>query len=221
MLKLFKLLAVFSLAAFYIIPFTTILAEEATPSSQSAEFKEKLKSLEEEIASKAAKLKQEVSKKIQDRVFIGRVKYISEDFLEIETAKGTKKALVKDFTVFLGKGVKAFSSIKEGDYIASLGDIDGNSTLTSKTIIRLIPETKRQIFFGQSLPSLKKGTIIIRQKDGQEQSFLIKKDTLYLNNIASGSAVIIVATVNNGENTARSIYTFPQRQIQEGSPSAF
>lgn len=143
-----------------------ILPVHAAESSPSANTQAKLKTLQDSIASKAAKLTAQVSKKLQNRAYVGYVATLSQNYLTLNTKTGTKSASVNQFTKYQGKNL-SFKTISSGDYIAILGDIDENSVLTVSKVIQLAkPDlSERQIIWG---------TVI---KKGQSQINLKSKDT--------------------------------------------
>jgi hypothetical protein len=178
--------------AFYILYSTfyipDALATDSTPSapikSESADFKQKLKVLQEEIASKAAKLKQEVSQKLQNKAYIGFVKSKSDTSLTIATITGTKIININEFTEYSGKTATktklSFKTLAVDDYIAALGDIDDNEVLTSKRILKTEPvkPVTKQIVFGQVTAVDRDNQVITLQtKNGQSKSFTCTDNT--------------------------------------------
>ena len=84
---------------FYILHSTFYIpaafAAESTPSSDplrqsdsEASIKSKLEELKKEIASKAAKLKQEVNQRLQNKAYVGAVKAVSETSITIASQSG-------------------------------------------------------------------------------------------------------------------------------------
>lgn len=115
-----------------------ILPVHALESSPSADIKSKLEELKKEIASKAAKLKQEVNRKLQNKAYIGKVKSKSTNSLTLATGNDSKIVNINQDTVFESKiKSKKFtqSSILAEDYIAGLGDVDDRGVLAAKKII--------------------------------------------------------------------------------------
>lgn len=113
----------------------------AADSTPSADIKSKLEELKKEIASKAAKLKQEVNRKLQNKAYIGKVKIKSSNSLTLATKSGPKIVSLNQDTVFESKikSKKKFQhiTIAEEDYLAALGDVDETGVLTAKKIILL------------------------------------------------------------------------------------
>lgn len=127
----------------FIVPLS--LATESTP---SADVKAKLEELKKEIASKAAKFKQEVNRKLKDKAYIGKLKSKSSDTLTLATRTGPKIVNINEDTVFernfKGKSKFSAKTIAEEDYLAALGDVDENGVLTAKKVI-LLPTTNYQL----------------------------------------------------------------------------
>lgn len=116
-----------------------VFAANSTP---SADIKSKLEELKREIASKAAVLKLEVDKKLQNKAYIGKIKTKSDSTLTIASKNGPRIININQDTEFIStiKGKKYSQKLLgEEDYIATLGDIDENQVLTAKKIILLNP----------------------------------------------------------------------------------
>jgi len=122
-----------------------ILPAFAAESSPSADIKAKLEDLKKEIASKAAKLKQVVDRKLKDKAYIGKIKQKSDNSITLATQSNPKIVSINQDTVFEGKinSKQKFSqkTISEEDYVAALGDADETGVLLAKKII-LLPQPK-------------------------------------------------------------------------------
>jgi len=136
----------YSIVALLFFLFTvpsTLYPAHAADSSPSAEIKVKLEELKKEIASKAAKLKLEVGRKLKDKAYSGKVKSKSDTTLTLSSNSGPKVVSINQDTVFenKNKAKKKLSqaSISEEDYIAALGDTDETGVLTAKKVILLPP----------------------------------------------------------------------------------
>lgn len=212
------------------VPISPASAAESTPSS---DIKLKLKALQEEIASKAAKFKEEIKKKLQNKAFVGFVKSKSKNTLTLATKSGVKMVTVNDFTSFEGKGVKNLSHLKSDDFLATLGDVDDNDVLTAKKIVKLSPPPKitTTVLFGKVV-SVEENTVIIRQV-ADTTSFLLGKGTLYkygldkegaVSNLQAGKPIIVVLEEQEKIKQARLIYIYPHginppKTIKESTPS--
>lgn len=119
-----------------------VLALDSTP---SADIKIKLEELKKEIASKAAKLKQEVNRKLKDKAYVGKIKSKSTTSLTLAAKSGPKIVSINQDAVFeskiKGKTKYSQKNLTEEDYVAALGDIDETGVLTAKKII-LLPQPK-------------------------------------------------------------------------------
>lgn len=132
--------------SFYILHSTFYISSAlALDSTPSADIKAKLEELKAEIASKAAKLKQEVNKKLQNKAYIGKVKTKTDSSLTIATRTGPKIVTINQDTLFENrtKTKQKFSlkTLAEDDFVASLGDIDETQVLIAKKIVLLSPVT--------------------------------------------------------------------------------
>lgn len=233
-----KLLIVFCLFLSFIFmalsSYTLVHAIEptSTASSSSADFQAKLKALQEEIASKAAKLKTEISKKLQNKAFIGFIKSISQTTITIGTETGTRIINLNEYTEYKGKKGKAvvnLNNLEVDDYIAALGDIDETETLTAKKIILLEPpkENKKQIVFGKVI-LLTSPIVTLQTKDNQKITFQTSAKTVYqlgkkagnFDNIELNKPLVAVITATADAWVARFIYIFPYSSNIEPEASA-
>lgn len=162
-------------------------AEPTTVSSPSASLQTKLKVLQEEIASKAAKLKQEISRKLQNRVFVGYLKSKSNSSFLLAAKSGSRLVNINNYTEYSNQiksktkkvGKMTFSNIAPEDYLVALGDIDDNEVLTAKKVIKIAPDKTlaKQIIFGK-VTSFDHQILTLKDKDGQKITFSLSEDTL-------------------------------------------
>ncbi len=203
------------LFTFYIVHFTfyipSALALESTP---SADIKAKLEELKKEIASKAAKLKQEVSGKLKDKAYVGKVKTKSDSSLTLATRNGPKIVNINQDTAFDSnvKGKKYSQKlISEEDYLATLGDVDETGVLTARQVI-LLPTTGPQ--GGTQLKTYLWGQIVsisdklVTLKDKNSKSIAISTDS---SDIKVLDFVILTGSFNKNDifNT-EFVYMIPQ-----------
>lgn len=216
-----------------------VYAQESSPSSS---LKEKLEALKKEVASKAAVLKTEVNKKLQNKAYFGSVTDIKEEEITIKTQSGEKVIKVNEYTTYQDKlstkkGAFELKKIQEGDFISGLGDIDDKGVLIAKKIIRTkdINLTPPIIFWGQ-IQSVNGATIMIKDPQEKEKSILTNSSTIFMlgNNEAGITDAKVsrflagVATKDKEETiTSRYIYlipsigfTKPDKAIKPSSPSA-
>src|SRR3990167_2761339 len=158
----------------------------AADSTPSAEARTKLQALQVEIASKAAKIKQEIGRKLQNKVYTGFIKSKSANSLTLATSQGSKIINLNEYTVYQTQnpstGKVSKQSIKDlttDDYILALGDIDDTAVLTAKKVIKTAsPSALKQVIYG-TVTSVDDSTIVIQNNEGQNISLLINKETLY------------------------------------------
>lgn len=163
----FKIIVAITLLTFnFTLYTTTAIAIDSTP---SADIRIKLEQLKKEIASKAAKLKQEVNKKLKDKSYIGKVKTRSENTLTLATANGPKIININQDTVFDSRiKNKKYSakSVTEEDYLAALGDVDETGVLTAKKIALLpAPDNKPKIYLWSQIIAISDKLVTVKDKN--------------------------------------------------------
>lgn len=125
-----------------------VFPAHASESSPSADIRAKLEELKKAIASKAAKLKQEVNRKLQNKAYVGKVKSKSANTLTLKTKTGSKTVSINQDTIFESKikSKQKFSqtTISEENYIAGLGDVDETASLTARKVILLPTPNSKQ-----------------------------------------------------------------------------
>ena len=195
---------------------TTVFAADSTP---SADVQSKLKALQNEIASKAAKLKNEISKKLQNKAYIGVVKSKSSNTLTLATRSGTKVVNTNQDTIY--EPVKK-GGIKEEDNIAALGDIDETEVLTARKIV-ILPATTyplhtKTILWGQIL-SISDELMTVQDKSGKNVAVSIAKVT---NKVQQGQTIIVTGLPGKNEIlNAQFIFIYPQTEKSKiATPSA-
>ncbi len=153
---------------FYILHFTFAQTVTAAESSPSANIRIKLEELKKDIASKAAKLKNEVSRKLINKAYVGTVEN-KQNFSANKTA--TEITLVTKTgakIVTINQDTVSPKTLNLKDYVAALGDIDDTGVLTAKKII-LLPTTNYQLktyFWGQII-SISGKLITLKDKDAK------------------------------------------------------
>ena len=177
--RLVKKRLAFSLLLFlflqlYAIPYTLypVYAADSTP---SADIQKKLDILKQEIASKAAKLKEQINKKLQNKVYVGVIKSKSTTTLTLATRTGTKIVNINQDTLYeppLSKKV----TLKEEDSVATLGDVDETGVLTARKIVKL-PTTNSQpkTHLWGSVISVSEDIATIRDKEGKHIAISISE----------------------------------------------
>lgn len=138
------------------------LAVEATSSSKSANLPQslvdKINELKKEIASKAANLKNEVDKKLSNRIVVGVITQVDleSNKISIQSGNDTKVVAINDYTAFqndLKKTSKvSIKDFSKDDFIVALGDLDDKNILNAKKLIKTTqPKNKVVILAGQVL----------------------------------------------------------------------
>lgn len=210
----------------------TVPVMAQTPATQSAEIQSKLKDLESEIASKASQLKDQISKKLQNRAFIGSISSVDASGMEIRVGLNDKKVTFKDYTVYSGKKVTDQTDLKVGDPVAALGDVDPDEVLSAKKIIKLssVP-TVKTITYGHITANDSHG-IILTTLDNKQHSISTDKYTdIYSDQgrvksgaIKTGTAVIVSGIINQDNSIQASLIYLPPEPVisntSEASPSA-
>lgn len=213
--KILKLLTLnFALLTCLISVTPTWAAESTQSASPSATIKAKLQALQAEISSKAAKLTAQISKKLQNRAYIGFVVNKSEKNLTLNTKTGSKSANLNQFTQYQGKNF-AYKSMNHGDYIAILGDIDENSILTANKVIKLAkPDSaEKQIIWGQVVKK-ELTQISLKLADGKQVTLDVLPTTKYqmdknpagFNDVQVDKNIIAVALKTDLKYKIRFIY---------------
>lgn len=178
MMKGFRLqVTVYSLMLFLLLPVASSLwpvyAADSTP---SADIRAKLEQLKKEIASKAAVLKAEVNRKLQDKAYVGTIEGKNQNSVTLTTRNKAKTVSINQDTVFESK-IKTrknlnLKTLSTKDYIAALGDVDEEGVLTAKKII-LLPTKNSKLktyLWGQAISISDK---LMTLKDGKLHSHAV------------------------------------------------
>lgn len=223
----------------YLIPSTLYhtFAADSTPSANQlhqsdseARVQSTLEILKTQIASRAAQIKQEINKKLQNKAYAGIVKNKSTKSITIATKSGVKIININQDSVFENRLAKkskplTFKDLKEEDYIAGLGDIDDLEALTAKKII-LLPNSPAQktVYWGQvisvneTLVTIKDERSSSSSKDSQTKT-ISTKSPLKIND-----QIIGTGTLKNDILESSFVYIYPQGKALKpkkiASPSA-
>lgn len=197
----------------------------AQESSPSGSLIEKLNALKEDIASKAAQIKKEVSQKVQNKAIIGTILDITSSEITIKTLNSDKIVKYDEFTEVFGlknKKIK-LTDLEDNDKIAALGDLDDKNNLVAKRLIYLEPASLRtasssaELVWGQIQKSTG-ATITVKTKDGKTENVLTNSQTQFF--LGNNEATTIDAKVEkylltratrlkDGTLRARFIYFIP------------
>lgn len=193
----------------------SVFAQDASP---SADFKSKLKALQEEIASKAADFKTEVSKKLLNKVYIGFIKTLSDSSITINNPSGFQNITINEYTEYTSKGSKiAFKNLAENSFIIALGDSDEKGVLTAKKVIKTSSSSAilEQAFYGEVTAIKPDITINTKQgtkltvKTAQNTTFQLGKNEVDFKKVMVGKPIIAVGELTGQDLTARFIYIYP------------
>lgn len=194
----------------YLLPIA--YAADSTP---SADIKAKLEELKKEIASKAAKLKQEVDRKLKDKAYVGKVKTTSESSLTLAAITGPRIVSINQDTVFESniKSKKRFSAktMAEEDYIAALGDSDETGVLLAKKIILLpTPSFGPKTFLWGQIVSISEKLVTLKTKDSKNISVSLP----LASKVKLNDFVILIGQLDKNEIfKSKFVYTIPQGGI--------
>ena len=207
--------------------------------TSSASLQSKLRALQEEIASKAAQLKQQVTQNLQNKAYVGLFNSGSDSSFKITTLNNSTKTIsVNEFTQYSSQAKVTSKSINlkslvASDSVAALGDIDDNGILTAKRVIKLPPFqlTEKQLISG-SVSDINNQTITLKDKLGRMFTIKLSANTdfkqglddINLNSIKVNQTVIaLVDKLSESSLSARLIYSYPTVNTlknKTASPSA-
>lgn len=203
------------LISFYVLP---VSAQE---SSESATLMQKLNALKQDIASKAAEIKNEVNKKVQNKAIIGSILLIDDTEMTIQTLNSTKTIKYDEFTEIIGAKGKEIKveTLEVDDRVAALGDVDDKNNLVAQRLVYLdnFASNSAQLVYGQIQKSTG-NTITIQTKDGQTKNLTTNSQTNFF--LGNNEASILDAKVEqnlltratlqkDGSLKARFIYFIP------------
>lgn len=171
-LSLMVILAIYLLLTTYHLSSTinsTYATDSTSSASPSANLVEKINALKSEIASKAAQLKLDTSKQIQNKAYLGIVQQIENNQLSLATKTGNKIISFNDFTIFQSKSRKpSVKDFLKDDYAVALGDVDDKGNLVAKKIVKVLNpfDSKKELFWGQ-IQDVSAGVVTVMTKDKQ------------------------------------------------------
>lgn len=203
------LLFVILILSFFTSP---IFALDSTP---SADAQTKLKAFLDspQFASKVAKLKQELSKKLANKAYIGVVKSKAATTLTLASRSGTKVININQDTIYDPASLtNKKNGLKEEDFIAALGDVDETAVLTARKIVLLKTAdqpNEKTIIWG-NVASVSDNLATIIDKSGKNIAISTVKVTT---KIAQGHYVIVTGIPGKNEILSASfIYVIPGAQ---------
>lgn len=190
-------------------------------SSPSGSISEKLEELKKEIASKAAQIKLEVSKKIENKAWAGTIRLKTDQKLTVVTNNIDREVIINEYTTFQTK-TKGQGSIKDlaiGDQIIALGDVDDQNRLNAKKIIKQLTKPKHgttEVIWGQ-IQSTTGNQLILKTKDGNFKSVTYIPNTIFKLGSGDGSITdvktkrfaVVVGQKAQEEIQIRYVYIIP------------
>ncbi len=178
---------------FYILHFTFYIPiVHADDASSSGDLQSKLKALESEIASKAAQIKSQIGKKVENRLEEGLVQSKTDSQIILAAlpdqssttndynpdANKNVTVLINKFTTYDYTG-KVTKSINTDDFVVALGDLDDKSNLVAKRVVKEPkPNQTPIIYFWGKVTEASSSGMIVQGKD-KTQNVSLNKDTIY------------------------------------------
>lgn len=163
-----------------------------------------------EIASKAAKLKEQINKKLQNKVYVGVIKSKSTTTLTLATRTGTKIVNINQDTIYdpiLSKKV----TLKEEDSVATLGDVDETGVLTARKVVKLpTTNSKPKTYLWGSIISVSEDIVTTRNKEGKHIAISISE----INTPIKVDQIIIATGYLNKNNILDAEFIFATGQIK-------
>lgn len=190
----------------------------AQESSSSGSLVDKINELKNEIASKAAQIKSEINKKVQNKAIIGSIIKTNEADMIIQGLNSTKTVKFDEFSTIIdlnGKEIK-IDSLEESDTVAALGDMDDKNNLVAQRIIYLnnFASASAQLVWGQ-IQKTSGSTVIIKNQAGETENIITNNQTeFFLGNEeasledAKPEKHLVARTTRNKDGSLRSSFIY-------------
>lgn len=197
---------------FFILHFTFYIPTAlAVDSSPSADIKTKVQQFIKDSASKAAQLKKELEKSLQNRAYVGKIKTKSEAAITLASKNGPRIININQDSEFESqiKGKKYSQRlISEEDYVVALGDIDETQVLTAKKIILLpTPKESNKTYLWGQIAAISDKLVTLKDKSLKNISVSAADQKAFKQN----DFVILTGTKNKNEIfEADFLYVIPQ-----------
>lgn len=195
----------------------------AQDSSPSGSLIQKLNDLKNDIASKAAQIKNEVTQKVQNKAIIGSIINISDTEVTIQTLNAAKIIRYDEFTEILGAKNKKIEidTLEIDDKIAALGDVDDKNNLVAQRLIYLenFASNSAVLLWGQ-IQKTSGNVITVKTQSGdtknlitnfQTNFFLGNEEASILDTKVEKFLVARALTQKDGSLKARYIYFIPSK----------
>jgi hypothetical protein len=200
--------------------FTVCCSLSPAFASDSSGMENKINSLKNEIASRAAEIKGEVNKKVQNKVYAGMVSDISGNQITLNTKNGDRIVRVNEYTSYssnVSQTLTSLSQISVNDFMVALGDVDDKNTLVAKKVLRDKPTltTQNPPLFA-TIKSTTDSAITITTQDKKQLDLTISASILFkltskkalITDLLIGKAIIYITKGN--DNTPQFIYLITQ-----------
>lgn len=164
-----------------VILIPTVFAQEST---SSASIQDKLKALQSEIASRAAAMKNEVTKKLLNKAYIGTIKNKDAQSLTVDMRANAGKINISEFTEYIVKSISydgdaGLKKLNISDPIAALGDVDDKGVLTAKRVLKLNkPVAFKKVIHG-IVTGIAKDSATVKTVYGDQFTINFDKNTDY------------------------------------------
>jgi len=211
----------------------TSTAKQASPSGS---LMDKLSKLKEEIASRAASLRSEISQKLQNKAIWGLIERIDGETFTVSMNGQTRSVQANEYSQVQStvKNSAKLVTIKlkdleEGEFISVLGDVDDKNTLNAKRIIKstAIASDSTKLVWG-TVESSSGNALKIKTRDGQLQTiqtdfktqFWLGQEEGSFSDIKTGKNII--ARVSESKEKlfyANYIYLIPQNNSDKPAKS--
>jgi hypothetical protein len=198
-----------------------ILPAQATDSTPSADIQSKLKILEQEIASKAAKLKNQINQKLQNRVYLGVVKSKTTNTITLATKTETKMVNISQDTKYYSDdpAIKKYglANLKPEDLIAALGDVDDTGVLTAREIdLEPTQPAAKKILWGK-VTGINEDLLTIQDASSKNYSVSLKS----LDQTVKLNSYVILTGLMNKESVLEAGFLYPvtKNATSSASPS--
>lgn len=193
-------LSAFFLCTLYALPSTLPIYAATASSSASAsdsDLQAKLDQLKQEIASKAAKLKDSISNQIQNKVYAGFIQDLSDSQYSLTNLDGSSRVVsINEFTKDDFQGKKITKKISKGDFIIALGDVDDQNRLVAKDVIKTAsPSATPTTYLWGKILSKGANSIKIQTKNSDQLTLTYNSDTTF--KLKSDDATSADAKVGN------------------------
>lgn len=151
-------------------------AQQSPTASSSSTLLDKINEIKTKAASKAADFLSEVTKKLQNKAYIGVITSLDQEKITIKFDEDERVISTDEYTkvVFPGKTPKKLpvvSDIQTGDFVSALGDVDDKGVLKAKRIVKSSPiaSESSKLVWG-TIQKVQGGTLTLKLIDTTDQT---------------------------------------------------